>query len=102
MRKYIKGKLKNILNPAVSIFCFIDDKSNVDKRAKIYRNTQIFNSKIDKHSYVGPNSKVICTDIGKYCSIAGSSIIGLGNHPIHYLSTSPIFYAKSNALKKHG
>lgn len=96
MNKYIKGKLKNLFNPAVAFLCLIDDKSFVNKKAKIYSKTQIFDSKIDKYSYIGYNLKIICAEIGRFCSISGSCIIGLGNHPINTISTSPIFYSKKN------
>jgi acetyltransferase-like isoleucine patch superfamily enzyme len=38
-------------------------------------------------------------NIGKFCSIANNVLIGLGNHPLNFFSTSPLFYKKINPLK---
>lgn len=100
MFKYILGLLKNIFNPNISIFARIDTKSRIDKSTRIFRNVQVFNSHVEKYSYVGPGAKVIYANIGSFCSIAGGSIIGLGNHPTSFISTSPVFYSKKNALRK--
>ncbi len=64
-------------------------------------------SKIGNYSYIN-NSPLICNcEIGKFCSIAPNVIVGIGDHPINYVSTSPIFYSaiavcgKSFATKNH-
>ena len=97
MLKYLLGLLKNLFNPSVSLFALIDNYSKVNKNAKVYRKAKIFKSSIDKYSYVGEGSSIICTNIGKFCSIAGNTIIGLGNHSLNNISTSPLFTAKKNA-----
>ena len=48
------------------------------------------------YSYIGPHTRVTHADIGKYCSVAGDSIIGMGTHTMDYLSTSPIFTEAKN------
>lgn len=52
--------------------------------------------KIGVHSYCDNTLFVASPDtvIGDYCSIAGNVIIGAGNHPMQFLSTSPFFYMK--------
>lgn len=97
MLKYILGFLLNLFNPAVSIFACIDYKSKVNKRAKIYRQTKIFQSNIEKYTYISPKADIVYTEVGKFCSIASGSVIGLANHTLDYLSTSPIFTEKMNA-----
>lgn len=42
--KYIKGSVKSLLNPSVSLFTRIDDVSVVNKNAKVYGGVQIFKS----------------------------------------------------------
>jgi len=42
--------------------------------------------------------KITNTSIGKFCSIAPKVRMGLGKHPINYISTSPLFYAPKNPL----
>ena len=59
--KYIKGGLRNLLNPGVSFLSRIDDVSEVSPKAKVYGKTQIYQSQIDDYSYVASGTQVICT-----------------------------------------
>lgn len=97
MIKYLLGLLKFLFNPAVSLFCKIDNASEVDRKAKIYSCTQVYASSIGRYSYLGKHSCLICADVGKFCSIASDSIIGMGIHTLNNLSTSPIFTEKRNS-----
>lgn len=40
------------------------------------------------------------TKIGKFCSIASNIIIGPGEHPLNYLSSSPFFYMEDLGFRK--
>lgn len=91
MKAYIKGAFRNMLNPAVSLLAFIDTKSDVDKRAKINRFAKVVRSSIGRYSYVGVNSWVINAQVGQFCSIANDVYIGLADHTVDFLSTSPLF-----------
>lgn len=91
MLKYILGLLKNLFNPAVSLFVKIDDKSVISRKSKVYGNTQVTDSTMGAYSYLGRSSRVIHADVGKFCSISGSVRIGMGTHTLNKLSTSPIF-----------
>lgn len=97
MMKYILGFFKNLLNPAISIFSLVDDKSNISRKSRVYRGVHLFSSDIDSYSYIGINSELICTDIGKFCSIADNCLIGLPAHSLKNISTSPIFTTHRNA-----
>lgn len=44
---------------------------------------------IGKNTYIGA-----CNFIGKYTSISDNVKIGLVSHPLNFISTSPVFYAK--------
>lgn len=96
MLKYIKGFILNLFNPAVSLFTQIDDVSKVDGEAKVYSLSKIFNSKIGRYSYLGRNSRLVCAEVGNFCSIAGECAIGMGTHTLSFLSTSPIFTEVQN------
>ncbi|MDY0015199.1 MAG: CatB-related O-acetyltransferase [Bacteroidales bacterium] len=96
MLKYIIGFLKNFFNPAVSFVSQIDHLSKVHTKARVYGLTKLFNSTIDKYSYVGRNSTIVCADIGKFCSISNDVVIGMGIHPLRTISTSPLFISKRN------
>lgn len=57
---------------------------------------------IGEHSYICHSVKMSkLVSIGKYCSIADFVTIGLGNHPIHTLTTSPFIY-KPYDIDKYG
>ena len=99
MLKYILGLLKNLFNPAVSLFVKIDYQSRISRKAKVYGRVQVTNSTIGDYSYVGRDSRVVHADIGKFCSIAGDVRIGMGSHTLDKLSTSPIFTEAHNSTK---
>ena len=53
---------------------------------------------IGKGTYIGSGTVIgNCDRIGKYCSISKSVKIGMSNHPLNFVSTSPRFY-----LSKYG
>ena len=96
MLKYILGFLNNLFNPGVSLFVKIDNKSRISRKAKVYGLVQVSNSAMGDYSYIGRNSRLIHADVGKFCSIGGQSIIGMGTHTLDKLSTSPLFTEKHN------
>jgi acetyltransferase-like isoleucine patch superfamily enzyme len=101
MKRYIYGFLKNLFNPAVHSFSsLIDNVSNISKKARIGRQVQIVKTNIGDYSYISSRSEVVNANIGKFCSIARDCSIGLASHSLNFLSTSPIFTARNNALKK--
>ena len=99
MNKYLKGFIKNLRNPAVSFFSIVDDKSIIDRKAKLYQFVKSLNSTVGDYTYIGRKTNVVYANIGKFCSIAGECNIGLANHTLNNVSTSPIFTEKHNATK---
>ena len=99
MLKYLLGFFLNLFNPAVSIFAKIDNKSAISKKAKVYGHVQVSNATMGDYSYIGRNSRLIHADIGKFCSIAGETKIGMGTHTLDKISTSPIFTEAKNGTK---
>jgi virginiamycin A acetyltransferase len=79
---------------------YFKKKCNIAKTAKIYPFSIVLNSVIKDYSYVSYNCTINNCEIGKFCSIAKSVKIGLGKHPLNFISTSPIFYSPINPLKK--
>ncbi|WP_298156728.1 CatB-related O-acetyltransferase [Flavobacterium sp.] len=49
---------------------------------------------IGEHTYVGFNCVITASSIGRYCSIANNVSVGVGEHKIHRVSTSSLFYAR--------
>lgn len=92
---YLFSKLiKKVYLPAIK-------KSEIDKTSSICSGAHVVESSVDKFSYVGNYCTVINTKIGKFCSIADNCIIGGANHPINWVSTSPVFHQGRNILKRH-
>lgn len=53
----------------------------------------ISGSEIGDYTYIETNCRISATKIGKFCSIAPYTIIGLAEHPVkNFVSTHPIFY----------
>ena len=89
---YSKKILKNVLSK------FMKEKKikNVitcNDNIVFFHNVEFVNSEIGEYSYIARNSTVHNTIIGKFCSIGPNVVIGYGDHPTHFLSTSPTFYS---------
>ena len=73
----------------------------LDKTTVVYSGSLIVNTQIGKYSYVGHDCDINATLIGPFCSIANNVVIGAAQHPIDWVSTSPVFEAvKSSGPKK--
>lgn len=73
--------------------------STIHFTSKVESGSTIVNSLIDKHSFCGYDCTIMNTTIGKYTSIGSGVIIGGGNHPINWISTSPVFYEGRDSVK---
>lgn len=62
-------------------------------------NSSVANSSIGKHSYIGKNAVIRDAKIGRFCSIGPDVKIGLGIHPTNLVSTHPAFYANNKPYK---
>lgn len=87
------NKLKAIFLPSIALSSRVE-KSSISKKAKEWGNCKLFYAVVGDYSYIGPNTRLIHTQVGKFCSIARDCVIGMGNHSLEYLSTSSIFTAK--------
>ncbi len=83
IRKYVVGKA--IIN------------SKIHKTASIASGTSVVNSTIDKYSYSSYDCFFVNCIIGKFCSIADNVYIGGAEHPISWVSTSPVFQNVKNS-----
>lgn len=72
--------------------------SSLGEYAVLFKNVFIYKSKIGAHTYIQEDSKVYNSDIGPFCSIASSVVIGLVGHPTHLISTHPAFYDNTQPL----
>ncbi|WP_119793026.1 CatB-related O-acetyltransferase [Flavobacterium anhuiense] len=85
-------KLKTILKKILNFSSSEKKKPEPEKKYIIGHNVEFSLSDIGDYSYISPNSKIHSTTIGKFCSIGPHVIIGYGEHPTKFLSTSPLFY----------
>lgn len=98
--------LKNIISiPSrlfnrISLLAILQD-DEIDKTAAICSGVKFYRGKIGRYSYIGNNSFVIDTEIGNYTSIAPDCYIGGTNHPMDWVSTSPVFHKWENLMKKN-
>lgn len=65
--------------------------STIDKTAVINSGSSVSASKVGKYSYCGYDCEISNAEIGNYCSIAGQVFIGGAEHPMDWVSTSPVF-----------
>lgn len=75
--------------------------SQIDKKAKVYSGSLVYNSSLDRYSYIGYDCDVINCEIGAFCSIANGVIIGGAQHPLNWVSTSPVFYKADGGTGLH-
>lgn len=70
----------------------------LDKKSKVIGGCTLLNVSLGKYSYIGRNTIISNTEIGSYCSIATRCMIGGAEHPINFVSTSPVFCTGKNCL----
>jgi acetyltransferase-like isoleucine patch superfamily enzyme len=105
--KYLQAKLRRVLRslvlrclPELNRQLFDVDFNEISSRldehpAKIYAPYRIGCSDVGEFSYIAAGSRIFNTNIGKFCSIGPNFSAGLGAHPTHGISTSPMFYSSN-------
>lgn len=91
--KYLPRLLKKLIPNTII-------NSKIHKTAKAESGSYLLNTTIGRYSYCGNNCKLLNTEIGAFCSIASNVEIGLGNHPMDWVSTSPAFYKGRDSISK--
>lgn len=66
----------------------------------LFSNVRLSDSSVGAYSYVQENTALYGAEVGPFCSIATNVTIGLMDHPICMVSTSPVFYDNSQPLPK--
>jgi acetyltransferase-like isoleucine patch superfamily enzyme len=83
-------------NRKISFLSIFDHLSVLSPKSRINRFVIIRNSTIGDYTFIGPNSSILNTSIGKFCSISKNVNIGAPLHPTNFFSTSPIFFREHN------
>ncbi len=97
---YIKGVIKTLFNPRISLFAIVSANVDIHKSVCIYRGVKAKRSVIGSYTYIASHTEIENAEIGKFCSIADHCRIGMSSHSLQYLSTSPIFTQTINALQE--
>lgn len=91
---------KRFFYKRVSFFSIWDRNSSFTRFSEIRRFAKLKNSHIGKYSRVNPNCKLLNTSVGNFTAIGRDTTLGLGRHPMNYISTQNIFYKKNNLNNK--
>jgi len=60
--------------------------------------TALNRCEVGSYSYISKETSMIRVTVGRYCSIGPECKIGMGSHPTNLISTSPVFFSKSNKI----
>ena len=84
----------------ISNGAMVDGLSILGDYSVLFRNEALMDTVLGAYSDVQSNSVICNTEIGNFCSIASRVNIGLGVHPTHMVSTSPVFYDNAQPLPR--
>jgi len=73
--------------------------SSIHKTSKIEGGSQVVGSVFDRHSYCGYDCTFLNVSVGSFCSISDGVVVGGSNHPMHFVSTSPVFLSHRDSVK---
>jgi acetyltransferase-like isoleucine patch superfamily enzyme len=79
----------------------IGTRARLGKGCSVSRGAEIGNDVwIGDYSYLNCGAIVASGTIGRFCSIGPYALIGLADHPIDHLSTSPFLYGGCNLFRR--
>lgn len=81
---YAKFVRKFLMGKAVS-------GSTIHKTAVVGSGSNIVHTVMGRYSYIGYDCQIVNTEIGAFCSISDHVYIGGAEHPMDWVSTSPVF-----------
>ena len=86
-----------IVGSKINRNCIVGDFSRItesilDGFNRVDRNSLIYYSTFELYSYVGMNSVIMHSDIGKFCSLSWGVTIGPGNHDYSRISSHDFLY----------
>ena len=73
--------------------------SHIDPTSRVHAGTTFLYSRLDRHAFVGYDCNIIHTHIGPFSSLASRITIGGAAHPLHFVSTSPVFLSHKDSVK---
>ena len=88
---YISKLLKKALISSIK-------SSYIHNKSKVEAQSNIINTKMDKHSFCGYGCEISNCEIGSFTSISNNVIIGGGTHPMEWVGMSPVFYEGRDSI----
>jgi acetyltransferase-like isoleucine patch superfamily enzyme len=76
----------------------LDAKSTLGRHSVLFAGVRLVDAQIGNYSYLQTRTQVFNAEIGAFCSIAAEVVIGLVDHPTHFISSSPVFYDNTQPL----
>ena len=73
--------------------------STIHPTSKVESGSQIVAVKMDRHSFCGYDCALLNVEVGPFCSIADGVYVGGSAHPMHFVSTSPVFLSHKDSVK---
>jgi len=73
--------------------------SSIHPTSVVEAGSQIVDVIMGRHSFCGYDCTILNCDIGAFCSIADAVYIGGSHHPMHFVSTSPVFLSHRDSVK---
>ena len=73
---------------------------DIHETARVLSLSNLSTVRMGRYSYCGNNCSISNTTIGAFCSIADNVSIGRAEHPIEFVSMSPVFHEGRNVLRK--
>lgn len=101
LREYIKLSILRHRYPGRRIYSHLISRDvTLGTPCTVHRDVEIGSAvAIGNHSYVNAGTIIISGRIGKFCSIGYSCQIGLPEHPVDFVSTSPFTYGEVNLFR---
>ena len=71
----------------------------LDASAVVEAGSQVVGVSMQRHSYCGFDCVILDASIGSFCSISDRVVIGGSEHPMHFVSMSPVFLSHRDSVK---
>jgi acetyltransferase-like isoleucine patch superfamily enzyme len=68
-------------------------RSTLSEWTAVQVGASLSGSAVDSFSYIARNAVIAVTQAGRFCSVGPNVVCGAGDHPVHWMSTSPVFYS---------
>ena len=95
LKRYIRSKMLEYSNDYLQIgYMSVLNNCIFNKYNTVYENVELDEVSLGDFTYISAYTRIVKTNIGKFCSIGDNCKIGLGKHPSKtFVSTHPIFFS---------